>query len=197
MDENTISDILYSYVKDKDNFLGIYTKHNFQNVDFEKYKYCSLVLFIDNISMNLGHWCVITKIENNIYFLDSFSLHPEKYGIDLKKITNSKKYRFFYLTQRTQNDQTTSCGGHSIYYIINTIKCKYKIFCFVNSFTQNFSKTNFLKNENFIVEYLSKTFPKYVNEKNCEKLFCNSQFIINRQECLKSLCNISIKARRV
>ena len=88
MDENTISDILYSYVKDKDNFLGIYTKHNFQNVDFEKYKYCSLVLFIDNISMNLGHWCVITKIENNIYFLDSFSLHPEKYDIDLKKITN-------------------------------------------------------------------------------------------------------------
>ena len=197
MDENTLSNILYSYVNDTDNYLGIYTKDNIFDLNIMKYRYCCLVLFIDNISRNRGHWTVIIKIMNNIYFLDSFGLHPKKYGIDLKNIINLKKHNLFYLTQRTQNNQTTTCGGYSIYYIINIIKCKYKIKCFVNQFKKNMSKINFRKNENFIVEYLSKTFPTYVNEQNCTNLFCNSQFIINRQECLKSLCNISVKTKRV
>ena len=197
MDENTLSNILYSYVKHTDNYLGIYTKYNIFDLDIMKYRYCSVILFIDNISKNLGHWCVIIKIINNIYFLDSFGLHPKKYGIDLKNIIRSKKHNLFYLTQRSQNDQTTICGGYSIYFIISIIKCKYKITCFINQFKQKFSKTNFQKNYKFIVEYLSKTFPIQVNEKNCVNLFCNSQFIINQQQCLKSLCNISIKAREV
>ena len=88
MDENTLSNILYSYVNDTDNYLGIYTKDNIFDLNIMKYRYCSLVLFIDNISRNLGHWCVIIKIMNNIYFLDSFGLHPKKYGIDLKNIIN-------------------------------------------------------------------------------------------------------------
>ena len=197
MDEYTLSNILHTSVKDTEGYLGIYTKDNFFDFDIMKYKYCCLVLFIDNISKNLGHWCVIIKIRNNIYFLDSFALHPMQYGIDLKNMNNSKNLGFYYLTQRTQNNETTTCGAFAIYYIISIIKCKYKIKCFVNKFNQRFFESDYQNNEKTIINYLTKKFPKYVNEKNCSSLFCNSEFIINRRTCLKKLCKVSGKVSRV
>ena len=197
MDEITLSNILHENVKDTDKYLGIYTKNNFFGLNIMKYEYCSLVLFIDNISINLGHWCVIVKIRNNLYFLDSFALHPQYYGIDFKYIKNSKKLCVYYLTQRTQDDETSTCGAYVIYYLMNIINCKYKITCFISRFRQTFFETNYRKNDQFIIYYLSTKFPKYVSEKNCVNFFCNSNFIINRKQCLETLCNVSSKVSEV
>ena len=108
-----------------------------------KYKHCSFILFINTISNNLGHWTVIFKINDHIYFLDSFGLHPKKYGIHLKNIFKSEQIKkYHYLTHRIQDNDSTTCGAYSIYFIKNILQCNYSITCFTKKIMQHFNKTN-------------------------------------------------------
>ena len=81
MDESTITFALKN-ISLNNNYLGIFTKIDLEKLNINTYKNFSLILFIDNISENLGHWNCIIKIDNKIFFLDSFGFNPKFYQLN-------------------------------------------------------------------------------------------------------------------
>ena len=193
MDDITISNVLKSFTNDNDNYLGILTLSQLYNFDIDRHTNSILVFFIENIFKKLGHWVAILKIKNKIYFLDSFGLHPKLYNFDFKHIFKSKlKYDYYYLNLQTQSDSSSTCGAYTIFFIHTIIWCKYTITCFKKSVLKNLSHKNNILNDHFIIKYMYKHF-KNILPSNCQELFCNTKFIINRENCVKLVCKNSSK----
>ena len=188
MDNITISHILKKIIKKNDNYLGIFTPPQLKHISIDKYKCLILILFIPNISKNYGHWTSILKIRNKFYFLDSFGLNPKLNHIYFKNIFKTKKiYNFYYLNLQIQSKYTTTCGAYVIFFIQTIILCKYNITCFKKKNHISFKAQKKIKNDHFIIQYMYSHFKNNLSV-NCEKLFCHSEFIINRGHCVESIC---------
>ena len=188
MDNITISHILKKIIKKKDNYLGIFTPPQLNHISIDKYKCLILILFIPNISKNYGHWTSIVKIRNKFYFLDSFGLKPKLYHIYFKNAFKTKKiYDFYYLNFQIQSKYATTCGAYVIFFIQTIILCKYSIPCFKKKIINHLKHKIKIKNDRFIIQYMYTHFKNNLSI-NCEKLFCNNKFIINRGRCVESLC---------
>ena len=134
----------------------------------------------------MGHWVTIFKIKNEIYFLDSFGLHPQMYNFDLKLVFKSKvKYAYYYLNLQTQSDESSACGAYIIFFIHTIVLCKYSFSCLKKK--KKIRHSNNLLNDHFIVQYIYEHF-KDILPYNCQQLFCNSNFIINRNKCMQYVC---------
>ena len=163
------------------NYLGVFTIKEYNTLNLKKKKQFSLILFISNISKNLGHFVTVFKSENEIFFCDSYGKNVTFYKKKIKNIN-------FYLNYKLQSNNSTICGGYSIFFVHLISLCKYKITCFKKIFLNFFnfkSKRKFL-NDIFIKNYLFLIYPKLNNK--CKYLFCNKNVIINYQNCEKILC---------
>ena len=68
-------------LKKKNSYLGVYLPESFKKLNLNKYNKCCLILFIDNISENLGHFITIVKInKKKIIFIDSYGKKPNFYN---------------------------------------------------------------------------------------------------------------------
>ena len=167
----------------KNTYLGVYLPSSFKNIPLKNYTYCSLILFIDNISQNLGHWVCLFKIHNNLFFIDSFGKKTFFYK---KKITN--KYLKFnhYMKKKIQGNNSTVCGAYAIFFIYNMIKFKYNINSFQSYIHNKLHSTKYTLNDKIIVKFIMNNTSYSLTQ--CEHLFCSKNFIINLNLCKKTLC---------
>ena len=188
MDNITLNRVLKQFINTKYNYLGIFTISQLSTIDTKKYKYLALILFIPNISKILGHWTVLIKVKNNIYFLDSFGLNPKLYNFDLKHTFKSKiKYNYYYLNVQIQSNSSTTCGAYAIYFIHTMILCKYNIICLKKKINKHLKNRIKSINDNFVIQYMYDYFKNSLPN-NCQKLFCNNKFITNRKLCIQTIC---------
>ena len=119
----------YMFKRDKlelnNSYIGIFDINNFQSLKIHLYKNCSLICFLNTISDVRGHWVSIFKINNKLYFIDSYGYSPiVYYNLHIKnnymKFTN-------YLSIKYQSDLSTSCGAYCIFFIYIFILCNYNI----------------------------------------------------------------------
>ena len=82
--DNILIDKIFKNIPIKYNYLGIFSIKDLHSLNINRYSYCSLILFIENISVNLGHWVCIFKIKYELFFLDSFGFRPKFYKINIK-----------------------------------------------------------------------------------------------------------------
>ena len=80
----------------KKTYLGVYSLDSFNKIPLKNYTYCSIILFIDNITLNLGHWVCLFKIHNDLFFIDSFGKKPFFY----KKTITNKYLRINYYIKK-------------------------------------------------------------------------------------------------
>ena len=172
MDESTITFALKN-ISLNNNYLGIFTKIDLEKLNINTYKNFSLILFIDNISENLGHWTCIIKIDNKIFFLDSFGFDSKFYHLNFKKIFKSKnRISYFFLKFRLQGNNTTTCGAYVIYFIKNIVDCNYYINCFKNIFLQDFTENSLKKMINLLHNIYIKILNIYI------QIYVNLYFVI-------------------
>ena len=168
----------------KKKYLGIFTIESFNILDLRKREKCSLILFINNVSRNLGHWVVVININYKLYFIDSYGLSPVFYNKNIKN--NYSKINYF-LSSRLQSDSTTTCGSYAIFFIHLISYCKYDILEFTDIFLKVFNFNNLIKNDIYIIKYVSKMYPHF-NKRKCNKFFCNNKFLSNYKKCSKMMC---------
>lgn len=182
--DNIIIDKILKYINNGKHFkyyLGVFTIKEYNTLDLKNKKYFSLILFISNISKNLGHFVTIFKSKNKIFFCDSYGKNLKYYKIKIKNIN-------FFLDYKLQSKNTTICGAYSIFFVHLISLCKYKITCFKKIFLNFFNlKKKVFLNDKYIKNYIFLIYPK-LNNKDCKHLFCNKNFIINYQKCQKILC---------
>ena len=167
----------------KNTYLGVYLLNSFKDLPLNNYTCCSLILFIDNISQNLGHWVCLFKIHNNLFFIDSFGKKPFFYK---KTITNRYLKCNYYMKKRFQGNNSTVCGGYVIFFIYNIIKFKYDINNFQSYICNNLHSTKYTLNDRIVVKFIMNNTPYSLTQ--CEHLFCSKKFIANVKLCKKTLC---------
>ena len=187
MDNIILNKILKSINNGKKfkNYLGVFTIEEYNALNLKNKKNFSLILFISNISKNLGHFVTIFKSENKIFFCDSYGKNVTFYKKKIKNIN-------FYLNYKLQSNNTTICGGYSIFFVHIISLCKYKMICFKKIFLDFFNFKRRFINDKYIKNYLFLIYPK-LNNKYCKYLFCNKNFIINYENCEKVLCQFKKK----
>ena len=184
MEEGTIHSILKYILKSKHSqFLGIFTLKQFKSLKI-KNKKCVMILFIDGVNPQKGHWVTIIKIDDILYFMDSYGLSPHSY---MKKIENQNLEIKFYFKYRLQTNFSTVCGLYAIFFVHLSISCNYNLACINNSITDKFSRIKFIENDRKIIKYIFKVYP-FLTKKQCKNMMCNSNFIINFKKCYESLC---------
>ena len=183
MDENILNRAIYKIINKKTNYLGLFTIEEFNNLNIYNIPHFCLILFINTISSNLGHYVVCAKNENDFYFFDSYGFSPYSYSL---KIPFSSKLKKYYLSFRLQSNLSSNCGVYAIFFIHLITHCNYNMICFKSIFTKLFNQKNYLENDKYIIKYLFKYFPSL--SVNCEKVICNNQFVINRKKCIKYFC---------
>ena len=129
----------------------------------------------------MGHWVVIIKINHKLYFIDSFGISPNFYNKNIKN--NYSKINYF-LSSRLQSNLTTTCGSYAVFFIHLISYCNYDLPRFTEIFFDIFNFKNLLKNDLYIIKYISKTYPHFGKNK-CNKFFCNNMFLTNHKKCLK------------
>ena len=182
MDTSIINKIL-QHINNKEvskYYLGVFSIEEYNKLDIRKLDKFSLILFINNIDTNLGHFVSLFKSGNKIYFCDSYGHNVKHYRRNIKNVS-------FYLKIRLQSNLSTSCGAFSIFFIHLISACKFDVFCFSDTFSKLF-KFNFIKNEKYIIKYIFSIYPK-LNKKHCNNLFCNKHFLTNYKKCVKKLCH--------
>ena len=168
----------------KNTYLGVFLLNSFKNLPLTNYKFCSLIIFIDNLSKNLGHWVCLFKIHNNLYFIDSFGKKPLFYK---KTITNRYLKCNYYMKKRFQGNNSTVCGAYVIFFIYNIIKFKYDINNFQSHIRTNLHPTKYTLNDRIIVNFIMDNTSYSLTQ--CEHLFCSKKFIVNIALCKKTLCS--------
>lgn len=168
----------------KKHYLGIFTIDSFNILNIKNKKKCSLILFINNISKNLGHWVTIININHKLYFIDSYGLSPMFYNKSINNIHNKINY---FLNKRLQSDSTTTCGSYTVFFIHLISYCNYNLSKFADILINNFNFKNLIKNDLYIIKYISKMYP-YFNKRKCNKFFCNNMFLSNYKKCYKTIC---------
>ena len=181
--QNTISNIFKksSHMKNKKSFLGIFTISTFKNMNLHLYDNCSLILFISGLNPSLGHWISVIKVLNNVFFIDSYGLSPAEYYVDLNNTHQSFTH---YQSKRLQSNTTTICGLYAIINIYLAINCNYNMYAFDEFIKKKISNNTLSTNDKKLVNYMMK----FIKNKNCVSLFCNSKFAINFKKCRKLLC---------
>ena len=168
---------------EKHTYLGIFSIKEFNNLDLRYTNNCCLIIFIDGIKKNLGHWLVICKIKKDLYWIDSFGLSPLFY----KNNINNKYLKFsYYLSKRLQSRLTTICGGYCIFFIHMIFKSNYNIKQFKTILINNFHFKNFEKNDQIIAKYILNN--TLISKNKCKKYFCSTKFIINYHKCTEIVC---------
>ena len=170
--------------RSEQHYLGIFTIDSFNILDIRGRKNCSLILFIDNVSKNLGHWVSVIKINYKLYFIDSYGLPPTFYNKNIKNVYSEINY---FLNTCLQSNLTTTCGSYAVFFIHLISYCKYNLTVFTDIFFNNFNFLNLLKNDLYIIKYISKVYP-YFNKKKCNRFFCNNMFLSNYKKCHESIC---------
>ena len=168
----------------KKTYLGVYSLDSFNKIPLKNYTYCSIILFIDNITLNLGHWVCLFKIHNDLFFIDSFGKKPFFYK---KTITNKYLRINHYMKKRFQGSNSTVCGSYVIFFIYNIIKCKYNINSFQSHILNKLYSTNFTNNDKFVVQFILNNTSYSLTQ--CERLFCSKKIILNLELCKKKLCS--------
>ena len=186
MDNTDVKNYLEYILKNehKKHYLGIFTIDSFNILNIKNKKKCSLILFINNISKNLGHWVTIININHKLYFIDSYGLSPMFYN---KNINNTHNKINYFLNKRLQSDSTTTCGSYAVFFIHLISYCNYNLSKFTDILINNFNFKNLIKNDLYIIKYISKMYP-YFNKKKCNKFFCNNMFLSNYKKCYKTIC---------
>ena len=106
MDTSIINKIL-QHVNNKEvnkYYLGVFSIEEYNKLDTRKLDKFSLILFINNIESNLGHFVSLFKSRNKIYFCDSYGHNVKHYRRNIKNVN-------FYLKIRLQSNLSTSCGA--------------------------------------------------------------------------------------
>ena len=136
--DNIIIDKILKYINNGKHFkyyLGVFTIKEYNTLDLKNKKCFSLILFISNISKNLGHFVTIFKSKNKIFFCDSFGKNITFYKKNIHNID-------FYMNIELQSKFTTVCGAYSIFFIHIISLCRYNISCFINLVLKYFNLKN-------------------------------------------------------
>ena len=91
------------------------------------------------------------------------------------------------LNKRLQSDSTTTCGSYTVFFIHLISYCNYNLSKFTDILINNFNFKNLIKNDLYIIKYISKMYP-YFNKRKCNKFFCNNMFLSNYKKCYKTIC---------
>ena len=161
-------------------YLGVFSIGQYNKLDIHKFNKFSLILFINNIESNLGHFVSLFKSGNKIYFCDSYGHNVKYYKKNIKNVN-------FYLKIRLQSNLSTSCGAFAIFFIHLISVCKFDVFCFSNTFSKMFKFKSLIKIEKYIIKYVFSIYPK-LNKKDCKYSFCSKHFLINYKKCFEKLC---------
>jgi hypothetical protein len=90
-------------------------------------------------SPNSGHWCLVARHNNKIYFFDSYGIYPddelswikkeELINLDihepyLSHLFDKSKMPVYYnkVKYQTENDNINTCGRHVTYFLMNLIE---------------------------------------------------------------------------
>ena len=115
MDEDILNRAIYKIINKKNNYLGIFTIEQFNNLNIYNIHHFCLILFINTISANLGHYVVYAKNKNRFYFFDSYGFKPSFYNL---KLPFSSKFKHFYLSFCLQSNLSSNCGVYAIFLFI-------------------------------------------------------------------------------
>ena len=184
-----------NHLKNIHTFLGFFNLKSFYNLKLTNIKNACLILFINQINKNnleLGHWVSILIFDKNkkgnnnkkIVFLDSYGQNPKFYQKTrfnkYKKITN-------YLSIRLQGNNSTTCGAYSIFFIHIILKYDYDISTIQKIIRNIFLNNNYTNNDKLVIQYIY-TYTN-ISKRDCSIYFCNKDFLLNYNSCIKSLCN--------
>lgn len=115
------------------NIIMYHELKNYNNIDDILKNNSCVILYQSTI--NYGHWCCINKIDNKIYFFDSYGLFPDNQKKYLKPDKTIKKlnqknqmkrlllnalnnnYEIYYNHNLLQNKNTSTCGYWCIAFI--------------------------------------------------------------------------------
>ena len=209
MNDEQLDMVLYHNLNDKRNFYkGSFASDELNNAQLHvrNLNDSACFAFISNTlertqSNRMGHWLgFIIKITNrkvHLKFIDSFKMPYIFYGKNIKNYIDGFRYLaskkgiafiFEEVPFRLQASNSKSCGGYTVYAILELKNCKsdnlFKIF-------SRFDGKNKQKNDKFVENFVVKKWPKSfcsdIFTKNTNVPFCPKK-VFGRPGCLK-LCS--------
>ena len=156
-----------------------------------------------NEKKRMGHWLgffiQITRKKIHLKFVDSFKMPYIFYGKNIKNyitkfrylaIKNGYQFIFEEVPFRLQASDSRSCGGYTIYAILELKNCKSNSLCRIFSrFDTRNRRINDRFVENFVIKKWPKTFCSNIFSRDNKVPFCPKK-IFGTRGCLK-LCRCS------
>ena len=121
--------------KHNENYIGTYSKDNVPILKNNQ----STIINLQNSDKNGTHWVSYKKINNKIFYFDSYAI---AYIPDIIK-NQYPNHKFICNIYRIQSIDSNQCGGFCILFLKSDIKNENDY----NNFLLKFKTNNFLKND--------------------------------------------------